>query len=225
MSPRRAGTPPPPEPERLDGKVADELRNEFPGLGLISLVLPFKPGPSSPGVREHLRMLSGRFRGATAVTLRQQPVPHAYRVFFRHIGLDPDETRVPAERAAIDRLVQGEFVARNRLDDALTVALVETGVPIWALDADRVDGPLAIRLSEQDERLGRDELASYVPAGRIVVADNQGPLAPLFGEIGPGHGVSRHTKAVVLFAVRVDGVPAIHVEEALWTCGEVLTTV
>ena len=26
----------------------------------------------------------------------------------------------------------------------------------------------------------------------------------------------------VLFAIGVDGVPAIHVEEALWTCGELL---
>ena len=28
---------------------------------------------------------------------------------------------------------------------------------------------------------------------------------------------------MTLFAVGVDGVPAIHIEEALWTCGELLT--
>jgi hypothetical protein len=41
-------------------------------------------------VKERLRELSDRFTGAQAITLRQKPIPWAYRVFFRHIGLDPD---------------------------------------------------------------------------------------------------------------------------------------
>ena len=36
---------------------------------------------------------------AQAINLRQQPIPWAYRVFFRHIGLDPDE-HADAGRAA-----------------------------------------------------------------------------------------------------------------------------
>jgi DNA/RNA-binding domain of Phe-tRNA-synthetase-like protein len=154
--------------------------------------------------------------------LRREPVPHAYRVFFRHVGLDPDTTRVPVEAAAIERLVHGGFVSRNLLDDALTIALVETGVPLWALDADRVDGPLGVRLSGDGEQLGRGRGAQPLPPGRIVVADAEGPLAPLFGEPAADVKVTRRTETLLLFAVRVEGVTAMHVEEALWTCVEAL---
>ncbi len=206
-----------------DGFVAEELRAELPGLGVVSLELAAPATRKSPaGVREHLAVLSARFRGAEALALRQRPVPHAYRVAFRHIGLDPDVTRTPVEEATIARLVQGGFVSRGLLDDALTIALVETGVPLWALDADAVHGELWLRLARAGERLGGDEQAPPLPAGQIVVADSHAPLAPLFGEPAPGHLVARGTTRLLLFALRVDGVPRLHVEEALWRCGETL---
>lgn len=213
------------DPHLQEGDVAAALREELPGLGIASLALTApRLGRSPAGVQEHLRVLASRFRGADALALRQRPIPHAYRVCFRHVGLDPDTTRVPVEAAAIERLVQGGFVSRNLLDDALTIALVETGVPLWALDADRVDGPLQLRLSGPDEQLGRGADALALAPERIVVADARTPLAPLFGELAPGHGVTRRTQRLLLFAVRVDGVPAIHVEEALWACIEALRT-
>ena len=138
-------------------------------------------------------MLSARFRGAEALALRQRPVPHAYRVVFRHIGLDPDVTRTPVEEATIARLVQGGFVSRGLLDDALTIALVETGVPLWALDAGAVHGELWLRLARAGERLGGDEQAPPLPSGQIVVADSHAPLAPLFGEPAPGHVAGKGT--------------------------------
>jgi len=213
------------EPVSEQGWIAEPLREELPGLGVVSLALPApRLGRSPKGVREHLDALSARFRGADALALRQRPIPHAYRVCFRHVGLDPDVTRVPVEAAAIDRLVHGGFRSVNLLDDALTIALVETGVPIWALDADVVDGPLGLRLSEAAESLGRGDGALPLPAGRIVVADASGPLAPLFGDPAPGCGATRRTQRLLLFAVRVEGVSAMHVEEALWLAVEALGT-
>jgi DNA/RNA-binding domain of Phe-tRNA-synthetase-like protein len=173
-------------------------------------------------VREHLAVLSTRFRGADALALRQRPVPHAYRVAFRHVGLDPDATRTPIEAAAIERLVQGGFVSRGLLDDALTIALVETGVPLWALDADAVHGELSLRLARDGERLGDEPEVPPLPAGRIVVADARAPLAPLFGEPAPDRLPGKGTTRLLLYALRVDGVPLLHVEEALWQCADVL---
>jgi hypothetical protein len=46
----------------------------------------------------------------------------------------------------------------------------------------------------------------------------------LFDEIAPGHGVTRRSRRAVLFSVGVQGVPAIHVEEALWLCAEILAS-
>ncbi|HMJ02535.1 MAG TPA: phenylalanine--tRNA ligase beta subunit-related protein [Conexibacter sp.] len=210
-------------PAPREGGVAAELREELPGLGIVTLALPApRAGRSPDGVREHLDVLSTRFRGADALALRQRPVPHAYRVCFRHVGLDPDTTRTPIEAAAIDRLVQGGFVSRGLLEDALTIALVETGVPLWALDADTVEGSLGLRLADAGERLGGGEEGLELPAGQIVVADGRAPLAPLFGEPAAQHAASRHSTSLLLFALRVAGVSRVHVEEALWQCAEVL---
>jgi DNA/RNA-binding domain of Phe-tRNA-synthetase-like protein len=157
------------------------------------------------------------------VAMRTQPIPSAYRTFFRQIGLDPDVTRVPSEQAAVMRLLQGHFRASNVIDDALLIGLIETGVPIWALDADRVDpGGLGIRTSVGGDRLGTTELGDHLAPGRLVVADAGCVHALLFDEVAPGHGVSASTGRIVLFAVGVDGVPAIHIEEALWVCIEAL---
>lgn len=210
-------------PALRDGAVAHELRAELPGLGVVSLALPAPRAKRSPqGVREHLALLSTRFRGAEALALRQRPVPHAYRVAFRHVGLDPDVTHTPVEAAAIERLVQGGFVSRGLLDDALTIALMETGVPLWALDADALDGELSLRLARDGERLGERPEAPPLPAGQIVVADARTPLAPLFGEPAPDCLPGRRTAHLLLYALRVDGVPLVHVEEALWQCADVL---
>ena len=75
-----------------------------------------------------------------AVNLRHQPIPWAYRVFFRHIGLDPDEQRTPVEELALERMKDGGFKSQSLLDDALTIAIVESGVALRAFDADRVEG-------------------------------------------------------------------------------------
>ncbi|MFL5816549.1 MAG: hypothetical protein ACJ76L_03005 [Conexibacter sp.] len=212
-------------PTARDGHVAEELRAELPGLGIVSLALPGPRVRRSPqGVRDHLAMLSTRFRGADALALRQRPVPHAYRVCYRHVGLDPDATHTPVEAAAIERLVQGGFVSRGLLDDALTIALVETGVPIWALDADAVHGELCLRLARPGERLGGDANGLPAPAGQIVVADSRVPLAPLFGEPAATAVPTRRTTRLLLFAVPVDGVPRVHVAEALWQCADALET-
>lgn len=199
-----------------------DLTEEFPRLGLIALTMAVSPGRSTRAVKQRLRYLSSRFRGASAVTMRQEPVPWAYRVFYRHIGLDPDRTRTPVEGAALERLLRGEFKAQNRIDDALTISLVETGVPIWALDASTLEGELGLRPARAGERLGRGEETASVTAGRLVIADEQSPVGELFGELAPGHGVQPETQDATLFAVRVPGVPDIHVEEAMWTCAELL---
>jgi DNA/RNA-binding domain of Phe-tRNA-synthetase-like protein len=210
------------QPAPVAGWVADDVREEFPELRVISLTLDARPGRSAPGVEERLRGLSDRFRGAHAVTMRQDPIPWAYRVFYRHVGLDPDAERTPIEAAAVERLLRGRFKSENLLDDALMVALVETGVPVWALDAEKVSGTLGVRVAQEGERLGREADAVPVYGGRLVVADEGGPLATLFDDPAPGHGVTKRTTRMTMYSLQVAGVPSIHVEEALYTCVEAL---
>lgn len=165
-------------------------------------------------------MLSNRYTGGKAVHLRQEPVPWAYRVFFRQVGIDPDDHRTAAEQAALDRMKHGSFRSRNLLDDALVIATVETGVPLFALDADRVTTPLGLRLSHEGERLGGD--GRPLSVRQIVVADPDRSVAVLFGDWAEGRGVRPATERMLVCAVQVKGVPEISIEEALWTATDVL---
>jgi len=211
------------EVEPRPGWVADDVRAEYPELQLFLVPVEARATRSPPEVRQRLRDLSDRFRGAQAVAMRRSAVPWAYRVFFRHIGLDPDVTRTPIESAAVERLIRGGWRSDNLLDDALTIALVETGVPVWALDAEHVEGTPGIRTTLPGEPLGRRVAEPRrLAAGRLVVADASVPLAVLFGDLAEGHGVGRDTTRMLLFTIAVAGVPRIHVEEALHSSAELL---
>ena len=212
-----------PEPELREGAVAPDLAEEWPGLRLAWTAFEAVPGPSPPELRERLRLLSDRFRGPQAIALRRQPIAHAYRVFFRHIGLDPDERRTPVEALALERMQHGGFRSRSLLDDAITIAVMDTSVPVWALDGAMLEGELELRAAREGEPLGRAGEPVGVPGGRLVVADARGPVAELFGDPAPGCGVTERSRALALYSVAVPGVPPIHVEEALWTVWDIVT--
>jgi len=205
-----------PEP----GWIEPALAEEFPGLSIVSTALETTTGRSPEALKERLRSLSDRIAGAQAILLRQQPIPWAYRVFFRHIGLDPDTTRTPIEQLIFERIHDGRFKSRNRVDDALTIAMVEVGVALRAFDADRAEGRLGLRLSAEGE--GFEGRVSPLPEGTIVVADEKRPLGILFDKTAEGRGVKRGTRRVLLVAISVRGVPDIALEEALWVAGSAL---
>ena len=163
--------------------------------------------------------MADRYTGGKVIHMRQDPVPWAYRVFSRQVGIDPDSERTPVEAIALERLRHGGLRSENLLDDALTIAIGETGVPLIALDGDRVDRELGLRLARSGEILGPQRPLS---AGQIVVADPSRPVAVVLGEVAEGAGVTRQTERMVLCALCVKGVPRICVEEALWIAAEVL---
>jgi DNA/RNA-binding domain of Phe-tRNA-synthetase-like protein len=207
------------------GFVEPRLRDEFPGLRLTWTAVDARVRGSSREVEHRLRELSDRYRGAGVVAMRTQPIPHAYRAFFRQVGLDPDAARIPSEVAAVRRLIQGRFESRDAVADALLIAVVETGVPVWALDARVADvASLGIRVAAAGDRLGGAPDGMVLTEGQLVVADAGAVHAPLFGQPALGHAPGPRTSRIVLFAVGVDGVPAIHVEEALWVASDVLRT-
>ena len=209
------------EPQLEVGWIDEDLRLEFPELRLVYTVIEASPGRTPASVKERLRVLSNRFTGPKAIALRQQPIPWAYRVFFRHVGIDPDEHRTPVEAHALERMRAGGFLSRNILDDALTIAIVETGVPVIAFDEDRLSGPLGLRLAREDERLG-GEGGRILSSRQVLIADADRSVGVLFADMAEGVGVDSQTRRMRLASVQVKGVPDISVEEALWTVVETL---
>lgn len=208
-----------PELELVDGWVEPELAEDFPELRLVHATVAALPGRSPKEVRERLRALADRYTGAKVVHMRQDAVPWAYRVFSRQVGIDPDTDRPPGEAVALERLRHGGLASRNIVDDALTIAIAETGVPVSAFDAARVGGALGLRLARPGEMLAPTRPLS---ARQLVVAAGERPVAVVLGEIAEDAGVTPETRDITLAALQVKGVPRIAVEEALWTAAEVL---
>jgi DNA/RNA-binding domain of Phe-tRNA-synthetase-like protein len=208
------------DPELECGWVDAELAGEFPELAVWSARVDARSGRSPDPVRRRLRQLANRITGGHAIHMRQDPVPWAYRVFWRQIGIDPDTDRTPVEEIALDRLKHGGLRSRNLLDDAITIATLETGVPVVAFDADNVGSDIGLRLSGAHELLGGS--GRPLSARQIVVADEHHPLALLSGEVAAERGVTPETEHMILASIQVKGVPRISVEEALWTVADTL---
>ncbi len=191
------------EPPVIAGAVDPRIAAELPGLGLAWCTFEVADDPlrrSSPALRGRLRRLADRRRGPDAIALRSRPIPHAYRVLFRTLGLEPDVDRIPAEAYLVERLTRGGYPSRGVLADALLIACVETEVGVWALP-----GSLEPRLALAGER--------------VVVAAGDGTVAPVFASPEP---VGHDARALTLYAIVAPAVPAIAVEEALWTAWDVV---
>jgi len=184
------------------GEVEPAIAAELPGLGLSWCEFGVEGDVlrrSPPELRERLRALSDRHRGATAIALRSRLIPHAYRALFRHLGLEPDEDRIPVEALMLERLKRGAYASRGRLADALTIATLDTEVGVWAVDADRLSGAPRLALE----------------GGRIVVAG----VARLFAAPPP---VTAETRRLVLYAIAGTPGAAIAVEEALLVAWDIV---
>jgi len=202
------------------GWIAPDVASEFEGLALRYLTVERGSGRSPREVKERLKELSSRFAGAQAINLRHQSIPWAYRVFYRHIGLDPDEQPTPVEALALERMKHGGFRSQSLLDDALTIAIMESRVAMRAFDADKLEGRLGIRPSAPGE--GLEGRPTELPPGTLVIADERRPVGLLFGATAEGRGVYPKTRRTTLCAVGVAGVPEIAVEEAIWLAAGVM---
>ena len=198
-----------------------ELAVDFPELGLRYLTIEGGRVPSPQPVRRRLRRLAGRITGGRVVHMRQEPVPAAYRAFWRQVGMDPDSDRTPVEELALERIKRGGLASRSLLDEALTIATLETGVVLLAFDSGRVGAHLGLRLAGEGERLGGS--GRPLAGGHLVVADEDRPLALLDGEVAEERRVTARTERVTVASIRVKGVPEISIEEALWTVSDTLS--
>src|SRR4051794_34749577 len=198
--------------------VANDLRADFPELALWVTEVDATPADSPLPVRRRMDAAGDRVTGAEAIGTRSESTPWAYRVFARRLGIDPDEAERAVEAAALQQRTPIANDATGALpDDAQLIAVAETGVPVLAFDADKLDGELWLRRAEPGDRVGD----RAIEPGRPVLADRTRVVGVPFGPHAPHAAVGRQTKRMTFVALQVKGVPDVGIEEALWTVVEI----
>ncbi len=99
------------------------------------------------------------------------------RDLYRRFGLDPTRVR-PSSEALLRRMKKGESLPRiNSLVDVANALSVQLQVPVGLYDLDKVKGEeLVIRLGAEGESYAGIGKEKVNVAGRICVADAEGPI-------------------------------------------------
>lgn len=211
----RAAAPDPPVRDALKrAPVLGSLRAELPELALWTAEVDARPAKSPESVLGRLEALGTRVSAAEATGARRESTPWAYRVLARQLGDDDTAAAGLIEQLALRPAEPADLATAGLPQDALLIAVLETGVPLLAFDADRLEGELALRRARAGEPLGRE--------GSVVVADRERPLAVLLGEHAEGAAVGKGTRRIALAAIQAKGVGNLAVEEALWTAIEIM---
>ena len=123
------------EPEIRRGLVAPAVAAEHPGLWLAWTEVEAAPGPTPRELRERLRRMADRMHGAEAIAMRAARGP------ARLPRVLPPRRPRPRRRAHAGRgrwccagCREGGLRPQGLIADALTVAVLETGVGVWAFD-------------------------------------------------------------------------------------------
>jgi DNA/RNA-binding domain of Phe-tRNA-synthetase-like protein len=204
-----------------EGWVDERLAAELPGVVLQWTTVAARPTRTPRSIRDRMSELAGRLGGAHVVGARQDEVPWAYRVLWRKLGVDPDVDRTPIERLMLERLEAGGLPSRGMPSDAVVVATLETGVPVYVFDADVVTGRLGLRPALAGEALG-DEASPPLRAGEIVLADERRAVARLTGATAPGCAPGEGTTAMSICVLAAATVSQMALDEALWTASGLL---
>lgn len=211
---------PPPNP----GWIAPDVVEEHPGLDFFWWTEETEWRRRAPRwARDRLARLSTRIDGPAVLQAHLEDAPAAHREFLRRIGRDPNSDHSPQEAAYHQRIFHGRFPVRDELQDLLLIVLIETGVPIWAVDAERIDGELGLRRSLAGElqgpRIGPGRpTPDPITRSEPVVVDGGGVVAELGREPRDTHRATYKTGRTTFFCARVPGLPALRVEEAIWLC-------
>ncbi|MEA2654799.1 MAG: hypothetical protein QOI23_164 [Chloroflexota bacterium] len=147
-------------------KVRNELDIEIVALELYELEVT---EPRDDFELEVARATQGARTAATAATTPA-------RALYRRFGIDPTRVR-PSSEALLRRLKKGEALPRvNSLVDVANALSVQLQVPVGLYDLDKVRGDeLAIRLGADGESYTGIGKEKEIVAGRICVADGEGP--------------------------------------------------
>lgn len=178
-TPQEGGTGVPPVKNTDSaGQIGTELTNQ-PSAHTAGTAMP----PSSPTVVQAPRLLSDLSDQTTFYTLR--------KISGVKVG--------PSPQWIIDRLAAVGLRSINNVVDIANYVLFELGQPLHAFDAAKISGDIRVRAAAEGENFYALDGKEYeLPAGSLVIADNNGPVALAGVMGGEGSGVTESTTDILL---------------------------
>lgn len=153
--------------EALRGKLA---------LGVLEAegIAPGPPPPSFGEERDRITArLSTLYAGKPAADI---PGVAETRALFHALDVDPTKTR-PSSEALLRRVLQGKGLPEVLpAVDVCNLCSLEAQLPLGLYDRDRVRGELRVRLGREDEGYPGIRKGHVNLAGRLLLADDDGPF-------------------------------------------------
>ncbi|MEK0450949.1 MAG: hypothetical protein RL088_3217 [Verrucomicrobiota bacterium] len=129
--------------------------------------------------------------GITVADAAKCPLYTARAISGVKVGASPDWLRIKLEAVGLRSI--------NNIVDITNLVLLETGQPLHAFDADKLDGTLQVRdAAEGEEFLALDGKTYKLTAGQIVIADAKRAVAIAGVMGGEDTGVTEATTNVIL---------------------------
>ncbi|MDI9632518.1 MAG: phenylalanine--tRNA ligase beta subunit-related protein [Methanolinea sp.] len=203
-----------------------EVLERFPGLSVVEgTVRSIDNRRDIPGLVAFREEAEKRIRARfTLEEVKDDPVFRAYRDFFWSVGVDPTKVR-PASEALVRRILSGKGLPEiNPVVDIYNIVSAESGVPIAAFDADRLEGELSMRFARDGELfLGIGmEKPLVLRRNQLVVVDGESIVAVYPYRDSDGTKVTRETENVHIVSCGAPGVPRELVAGAFRLCAEYL---
>lgn len=121
-----------------------------------------------------LRALLGERPGALAAPVDTR----VYRDLLRHGGFKPAGRSKPCSEYLVRAAAQGRLGAINPLVDRCNAACLHSGVPISAVDADCLSGPLSVRIAAAGAEYVFNASGQVIDVeGLLCLFDGDGPCA------------------------------------------------
>ncbi|MBI3887720.1 tryptophan--tRNA ligase [Candidatus Microgenomates bacterium] len=152
-----------------------------------------------------------------------KPEIKAFREFFSEFGVDIKKTPPSVEHLYQRFYKTGRVPHINNVVDICNKVAVETLIPTGVFDLDKIKGDMVMRYSYENEEfhsIGGD--VEKLPAGLVVIADEEKILNLFPARDSIFQNVTEKTKNVMILADKVAGISLAKTKEAVLKIGESL---
>lgn len=124
----------------------------------------------------------------------------------RYIGRVVEEVKVgPSPKWLKEKLEAIGQKAINNIVDAANFVMFETGQPLHAFDADKVEGGIVVRRAKKSEKITTlDNQEIILDESVLIIADTKGPLAIAGIKGGKKAEITKNTKNIIMEAANFE---------------------